>query len=130
MTRVRLLGFPRVERPDGSLVPNLGPGKPLGLLAVLALRGAVRRDEMVDLLWRDIEETKARNAFRQSLHRLRGALGEETIPKDADRLRLVVDGLSIDVLEFERALADERRSDAIALYAGDSSVSTKGRRSS
>src|SRR5258708_27192128 len=85
---VRLLGPPSVTDELGQPVPGLGFGKPLAMLAFLATRGEVRRDELIELLWGGNPEANARNAFRQALHRLRWALGEEVIPQDRDRVGL------------------------------------------
>ncbi|HEY8176520.1 MAG TPA: AAA family ATPase [Gemmatimonadaceae bacterium] len=118
--RLRVLGSPELRDDLGQIPASLGWGKPLALLCYLAIRGEVRRDEIVDLFWRDVEESKARNAFRQALHRLRTALGEELIPHDKDRLRLAPsERLSIDVAEFEQNARAGRLDAAVNAYAGD-----------
>jgi DNA-binding SARP family transcriptional activator len=118
--RLKVLGTPSVTAEDGSTPPSLGWGKPLALLCLLAVRGEVRREEVVDLLWRDVEESKARNAFRQALHRLRTALGDKLLPQDRERVRLVRStAIEVDVDEFEKAIAAARLDDAVRLYAGD-----------
>lgn len=117
---LQLLGTPSLRDADGVVPPSLGWGKPLALLAVLAIRGEARRDEIVDLLWRDVEEGKARNAFRQALHRLRSALGEDLLPQDREVLRLVRSAdLAVDLDQFDAAVAEARIDDAIRLYRGD-----------
>ena len=104
----------------GQTPAALGWGKPLALLCYLAIRGAVRRDEIVDLLWRDVDEAKARNAFRQALHRLRTALGDDLIPHDRDRLRLEGSArLTIDVTDFEKFVNAGRFDEAVDVYSGD-----------
>ena len=118
--RLRVLGAPELRDELGKIPASLGWGKPLALLCYLAIRGEVRRDEIVDLFWRDVEESKARNAFRQALHRLRAALGDELIPHDKDRLRLSPsERLSIDVAEFEQNIRAGRLDAAVNSYAGD-----------
>lgn len=115
-----MLGVPELVDAAGQTPRALGWGKPLALLCYLAVRGEVRRDEVVDLLWRHVAEDKARNAFRQALHRLRTALGEELVPRDRDRLRLgQSDQLNIDVVDFEQHARAGRLDQAVALYAGD-----------
>src|SRR5437868_737190 len=54
---LRVLGAPQLIDQEGQSPQGLGWGKPLALLIYLALRGEVRRDEIVDLLWRDVEES-------------------------------------------------------------------------
>jgi DNA-binding SARP family transcriptional activator len=118
--RLRLLGAPELLDELGHTPKALGRGKPLALLCYLAVKGDVRRDEIVDLLWRDVDEAKARNAFRQALHRLRLALGDEIVPHDRDRLRLGDSTrIIVDLSEFERAAAGGRLDEAVELYSGD-----------
>ncbi|HJQ20330.1 MAG TPA: AAA family ATPase [Gemmatimonadaceae bacterium] len=118
--RLRVLGAPELLDDLGSTPKALGRGKPLALLCYLAVRGEARRDEVVDLLWRDVDEEKARNAFRQALHRLRLALGDEIVPHDRDRLRLGESSrLVIDLVQFEAAVAMGRFGEAIDLYGAD-----------
>ena len=124
--RLRVLGPPELVDDAGRTPPGLGWGKPLALLCYLAVRGEARRDEVVDLLWRDVDEDKARNAFRQALHRLRSALGDYVIPHDRDRLRLSPSAqLTIDVVEFELHARARRLDRAVALYGGDFLESTE-----
>src|SRR4051812_18337481 len=118
--RLRLMGFPVVVAGDGTTVGGLGPGKPLGLLLYLAVRGEVRREELVDLLWGDAVEANARNAFRQALHRLRTALGDELIPAELDLVRLAPSpSLSIDRQDLISALDRQDVAAAMELYRGD-----------
>lgn len=118
--RLRLLGYPALTASDGSHVSGLGPGKPLALLAYLAVRGEARRDELVDLLWGEVSEANARNAFRQALHRLRTALGEQIIPMDRDRVELAAGaGLASDRDAFLAALESGDMTGALQVYRGD-----------
>src|SRR5579884_1223389 len=117
---LKLLGPPGVRGPDGEPVSGLGPGKSLAMLAYLAVRGRVRRDELIDLLWGEIPEDKARNAFRQSLHRLRTGLGDNLLPQLRDEVELVTrDQLTVDRSVFVTAIAEGRWEDAIRYYEGD-----------
>ena len=117
---LRLFGSPSLKGASGETPPGLGWGKPLALLCLLAVRKEVRRDEVVDLLWRGVDEGKARNAFRQALHRLRGAIGDDVLPQDRERLRLIPgDSLVIDLDRFVAALGAGRFTEAIELVSGD-----------
>jgi DNA-binding SARP family transcriptional activator/Tol biopolymer transport system component len=117
---LRLLGLPAATAAGGGQIVGLGPGKPLAILAYLAVRHQARRDELIELLWGDLPDAKARNAFRQALHRLRTALGEALIPQDPDAVRLGSrDLISIDRDLFVRACELTRPDDAISLYRGD-----------
>jgi DNA-binding SARP family transcriptional activator len=114
------LGAPTLRGRDGQIPVGLGSGKPLALLCFLVVRGEVRRDEALALLWGDVEEERARNAFRQALHRLRLALGDDVVVGDRQVLRISAEHhLRADVAEFERAIDEDRLDDAIALYGGD-----------
>ena len=118
--KLTVLGPPSLVDRAGEVPAALGWGKPLALLCLLAIRSEIRREEVVDLLWRDVEEDKARNAFRQALHRLRAALGEDLLPQDRLRLRLVrTAAIDIDVDRFEEFAAAGRAEDAVAMYGGD-----------
>lgn len=118
--RLTLLGPPSVEDADGSIPAGLGPGKPFAILAYVAQKGQARRDELTELLWGGVPESRARNAFRQALHRLRGALGPEALPHDPDAVRLDPgSGIVIDTHQFDAALAEGRPEAAALLYGGD-----------
>ncbi len=118
--RLRLFGPPVLVDGDGEIPSGLGPGKPLAVLCYLAREGEVRRETVTALLWGESSESKARNAFRQALHRLRSALGADLVPHDPDTVRIAggID-LWVDTVEFERALAEGRPEDAVELVAGD-----------
>jgi DNA-binding SARP family transcriptional activator len=114
------LGPPSLRDRAGLIPVGLGSGKPLALLCFLVLRGEVRRDEALALLWGDVEEDRARNAFRQALHRLRLALGDDVVVADRQFLRMsATHALRADVLEFEKAFDENRLDAAVALYRGD-----------
>ena len=117
--RLCLLGPPSLSDASGQVLPGLGPGKPLALLAYLALTGGARREAVVALLWGEVGESRARNAFRQTLHRLRTTLGDEVLPQDGELLRLSQTAVSCDVTDFERSLEQRRFSDALPLYRGE-----------
>lgn len=115
-----LLGSATLRDGHGQIPIGLGSGKPLALLCFLAIRGEVRREEALALLWGDVDEDRARNAFRQALHRLRLALGEDLVVGDRQKLRFVAgDRLRADVLAFEKAADESRLEEALALYRGD-----------
>lgn len=118
--RLRVLGTPALVDQNGKSPPSLGWGKPLALLCLLAVRGEARREEVVDLLWREMEPEKARNTFRQALHRLRSALGEDLLPPDREFVRLVRSPrLVVDLELFDEAIAGDRIEEALSHYTGD-----------
>src|SRR3954464_8849399 len=114
------MGFPSVSADDAVPITGLGPGKPLALLAYLAVRREARREELVDLLWGEVAEANARNAFRQALHRLRTALGEDLVPPDRERVLLgSTESLWVDRDAFIAAPARAAGAAAVGLYRGD-----------
>ncbi len=118
--RLRLLGSSSLTDRAGTLVPGMGPGKPLAMLAYLVFHPSVRRDELVALLWGDVVEGKARNAFRQTLHRLRSALGEDILPSGQDQIVLQAgDQLWCDATSFRESISAGEIEQAIALYGGE-----------
>lgn len=117
---VRLFGQPVVLDAAGNIIQKLGAGKPFALLAYLLIEGTTSREKAIELLWGDMPESKARNAFRQALHRLRAALGEDTIPHNPDMLSVAgAAGIITDVAEFERSLDAGDPVGALEHYHGD-----------
>jgi len=117
--RLTLLGSPGLTDDAGKPVPGLGPGKPLGMLAYLVFHGAARRDELIGLLWGDVVESKARNAFRQTLHRLRASLGDGILSAEQDLIVLQgAKAIWCDALGFQEAVSDGDAEKAIELYGG------------
>ncbi|MEX2179711.1 MAG: AAA family ATPase [Gemmatimonadaceae bacterium] len=118
--RLRTFGVPSLTDEAGQTPQGMGWGKPLALLCFLSIRHEAPREEVVDLLWRDTDPAKARNTFRQALHRLRGALGEDLLPPDREWVRLVPSAeLWIDNAQFEAAAIAGRLDEALELYSGE-----------
>ena len=89
------------------------------MLAYLLIRGEARREELISLFWSDLPEQKARNAFRQTLHRLRKGLGEALLSRDSTTLALETGpDLQADVPSFEQALQRGNYNEALDLYRG------------
>ena len=116
--RLLLLGPASLTNAEGALLPGMGPGKPLAMLAYVAINGSVQREELVSLLWPEMPEDRARNAFRQTLHRLRGALDQRILSTERELISLTADdGFWCDALEFGRVAASDPDR-AISLYRG------------
>jgi len=112
-----------------------GSARPRELLAYLLMHPEGRTKEQVGLaFWPDASPAQLRNSFHVTLHRLRKALGgSEWITLVDDRYRVEPELLEeLDVLAFEREVADARRAlrrqeegaaarleQALARYRGD-----------
>ncbi|MFW6084952.1 MAG: BTAD domain-containing putative transcriptional regulator [Gemmatimonadota bacterium] len=108
--------------PDATESVSLQP-KPLALLLHLVLarpRGLQRRDTLLALFWPELDESRARNALSQALHRVRAALGDGCIVGRGQE-EIGVDSSSIrcDAVAFERALEAGEPVEALELYRGD-----------
>lgn len=125
MPRLLTLGrFELVSDSDATSSIGIQP-KRLALLAYLAAAPAGgasmhRRDTLLGLFWPELTQDDARRALRHALHHVRKAAGQEAIVARADD-QVGVDPvfLQSDQADFERALADSRHEEALALYQGD-----------
>jgi DNA-binding SARP family transcriptional activator/TolB-like protein len=96
--------------------------KRLALLTYLATarpRGFHRRDELLALFWPELAQNDARLALRQALHRLRRWLGDHGIVSGSDQVSVAEAACTCDAVDFERAISEGRRAEALALYQGD-----------
>ncbi|MFW6083974.1 MAG: BTAD domain-containing putative transcriptional regulator [Gemmatimonadota bacterium] len=121
---LRTLGTVDLVRVDGTATESVSlQPKPLALLVYLAVarpRGLQRRDTLLALFWPELDESRARNALSQTLHRVRAALvdgcivgrGQEEIGVDYARLRC-------DAIAFEETLEAGQPAEALELYRGD-----------
>jgi DNA-binding SARP family transcriptional activator len=98
--RLRVLGEVALEGEGGRLALER---KTAALLAYLALEGAAPRSKLAGLLWPEVDEARARNNLRQTLHRLRQHVGcDLVIPNDPLRLgELEVDAARFKLLAFQ-----------------------------
>lgn len=82
------------------------PEREHALLTALAIRPEpIARERLTDLLWPDLNEAAARNAFHVCLHRLKARLGDErAVARSRDGYRLG-DGVRVDLREIERGVA-------------------------
>ena len=82
------------------------------------------RSKLAALLWGDHAEAEARANLRKALSRLRGCLPHEArscLAATSSHVAIRPDGLEIDVLRFERLVADgtpETLEGAVGLYRG------------
>jgi DNA-binding SARP family transcriptional activator/tetratricopeptide (TPR) repeat protein len=97
--------------------------KRLALLAYMTLAGPGthhQREKLCGMFWPDADEERARLSLRQAVHLLRRATGTDLITNRlGDEIGVRSEAVRCDVTEFERAIAERRPADAIALYRGN-----------
>ncbi len=118
MLQLRTLGELRLIGPAGELLA--GRRKELVLLAYLVHRAPrpVRRAELMDLLWGERDEQRARHSLRQALLALRRTIGEPLM-LTLETVALAADAVELDWATFETAAAAGRWREAVDLWHGD-----------
>ena len=114
---LRSLGAAGLFAANGTTL-LLGPGKPLALLTYLAMAPGrqASRETLLDLLWSDLDQERARRALRQSLFHLRRLVGEDLLTGAEE---LAIGGnIGNDRDEFLAALDRGDFEGAIAVYRG------------
>lgn len=124
MIRLRILGAPDLRGDDaGEMRGVLTQPRLVGLLSYLTLarpRGFHRRDSLVALFWPELSQEGARNALRQTVHRLRTALGEGVVVnRGAEEVGVDPARLWCDAVRFDDAVDVGDSTDAVDLYRGD-----------
>jgi DNA-binding SARP family transcriptional activator len=115
--RLELLGPPRLLD-DAGLACEMPAGKPLALLAFLALSPApVSRAELAKLLWSRVSDRSGRASLRQALFVLRRDLDAELI-KGEESIRLAEGVVETDVAELREHLVNGHAREAAALWRG------------
>ena len=119
MHRLHLLGRASLERDSTSAEGAAGRPRPLALLALLAVAGKVGlgRDKVLLYLWPESDTQRARNSLHQTLHAIRTDLGPDVIDSGPP-LTLNPNHLTVDLWDFDAALAAGDLDAAIALYSG------------
>ena len=118
MLRLHTLGELRLEAADGRTI--LRRRKPLVLLAYICRRAPrpVARAELVDLLWGERAESKARQSLRQALLELRQHLGD-VLDINADSVALPDGAVEMDLTLLERDEAARRDRAAVGQWSGE-----------
>ena len=97
-----------------------GRRKELALLAFIARRAPrdVPRDELTALLWGERGDDRARHSLRQTLLRLKQALGS-VVDAGASHVRLAPDAITVDATTFEADISAGRHREAVGRWHGD-----------
>ncbi len=122
--RVRLLGGFEVRRGGEDATP--ATGRPATLVKLIAIRGTLTTDEVIDALWDDADPSTGRARLRNLLNRVRTTSGP-LVERRGEALSLVA-GVEVDVTAFDRAATEALSSPpgervglarrAVAAYAG------------
>ena len=118
--RLNTLGGIRVIA-DGRLVAGAAAQpRRLAVLALLARAGrpGITREKILALLWPGEPEERARRSLNQAVYSLRRDLGGEDALLGAKDLRLNLDRIEVDTIEFDDALKEGDFERAIVLYEG------------
>lgn len=122
---LELLGGVELRGPDrGDADRVLVQPKLVALLAYLAIRGAggrfQRRDQLVALLWPELDQAHARTALRKAVHAIRGALGAHVLVSRGDEeLALPEELLVCDAVEFRNDVDRGALTEALDRYRDD-----------
>ena len=119
--QVRLFGTPSIVAFDGSPIGRrVVQRHRIALLALLSLSPGhgLSRERLLGYLWPESDPEHARQLLNQAVYQLRKGLGEDAIESAGDELRLNVERICSDVVEFEAAVASRSHSQAVALYRG------------
>ena len=112
--RIRLFGTPALRWSAGN--EPLLPERMTQLAVVLAARGDwVTRDQLIGLLWPELDDEAARRNLRKVLFRARRQPWFEGLETRVNALRWCVDS---DLRDFETAVAQADWERAVAAYSG------------
>lgn len=122
--KLNVLGTLRVDGSTPSVVDDLvAQPKALALLLYLVLArpaGFHQRDRLVTLFWPELDQEHARAALRKLLHRLRQAVGEDTIEsRGSESISVAPNAVTCDAVEFVEAIESDRLRYALDLYQGE-----------
>lgn len=117
MLALQVLGDFHVEL-DGREVCELAAQRSrAALLVLLGVEGSTTRDSVVAVLWPEHDPHKARHALSQTLHRLRGSLGEDWLETEGERIGTGA-SVQLDARTFENLVGEKRYEEALACYRG------------
>ena len=122
MHRLDLLGAVHLVDAEGRALNSEIATKHLAVLVFVVMEGArrpVRRDTITARLWPDSEQRNARQSLSQSLHVLRGALGDVVVSGGQEELSLDRSRITCDCFEFLEHAKAGRLEDAVDVYKGE-----------
>jgi DNA-binding SARP family transcriptional activator/TolB-like protein/Tfp pilus assembly protein PilF len=120
MIEITLLGRVAVAVDGRPVEGEAGQRKRLAVLALLALPPLrpVSRDRLVAYLWPERDGEPARHLLSAAVHVLRKVLGPDALSSSGDELALDPAQVSVDVADFEAAVAAQDWEAATLRYGG------------
>lgn len=123
MIRLHLFGPVELRADDGHpLAGGVLQPKRSAILAYLAVCPSrrARRDTLLALFWPELDDARGRKALNQSLHYLRGILGDDALVSYGDeQVGLSPDRVWSDAVAFDEAMAGGRLDEALDLHRAD-----------
>ena len=118
--RLNTLGGVRVLADGRAVTGAAAQPRRLAVLALLARAGraGITREKVLALLWPDEAEDRARRSLNQAVYSLRRDLGGEDSLIGTKDLRINLDLIEVDAVEFQDALAAGDLERAVGLYGG------------
>lgn len=122
--RLDLLGSITITGPHGDAGERLlRQSKRTAVFAYVAAKGCgrpVRRDELLALFWPDSPSSRARAALRQTIHYIHSSFESMVLQRNGgEAVCLCRQGVSCDVVDFEKHVREEAWGEALGLYRGD-----------
>jgi DNA-binding SARP family transcriptional activator len=126
--RVKLLGGFRVERVGAPGLPvciwQRRSAKRLTKLLATHPRHALHREQILEILWPDVDLESALNSFGKALHAARRAVEPELLARESSAYLTLIDGMlalntelvDIDADHFQRLAESALRSGDVAAY--------------
>lgn len=90
----------------------------IALITFLAVEETTSRDRLLQLLWPDRQEERARHALSQALYSLKKELGQELVEPVGDQLVVDPESVTVDVKSLQAAAGAENWGEVIGLYGG------------
>jgi DNA-binding SARP family transcriptional activator/TolB-like protein len=125
MIELRCLGALELHDPQDrrEFRSVLAQPKRVALLVYLVLgrpHGFHSRERLFAMFWPESSQPRARKALDQAVYVLRQGLGARVVDRREDgSVRINLQRLSCDALQFEEMLQQGRQKDAVELYRGD-----------
>jgi len=114
------LGGLSIAGPGGASTGLAPRRRALALLALAAssAKEGISRDRAMGLLWPELDVGSARNNLKQTVFAIRHTLGVDVFDRAASNIRLDPVVVTVDLHQYEHALAAGAHEDAAGDYAG------------